>query len=211
MFHHLRGHSRTWTFWPAAPRRRTPRTAYGPRLDRLEDRIAMSVTVSPGPQPDWLTFVEDGTDQQVDIHVVKNAGQDPVVTVTNANHVSFQQSEPGLAGLDVKAGGSESETSIDTTANAYMVDVLLTAEWERWLQHPERRRLRIVHQLAISLNRRYPRQSIRPRRPRFPITVPDSGGVSTLSHSSETVTLSLPEARTVHGSLISECLGGPKN
>ena len=79
MFHHLRGHSRTWTFWPAAPRRRMPRTAYGPRLDRLEDRIAMSgVTVSYSTSSAWLLVVGDGADNQIDVRVVKSAGQAPV-------------------------------------------------------------------------------------------------------------------------------------
>ena len=68
MFHHLRGHSRTWTFWPAAPRRRMPRTAYGPRLDRLEDRIAMSgVTVSYSTSSAWLLVVGDGADNQIEV------------------------------------------------------------------------------------------------------------------------------------------------
>jgi hypothetical protein len=102
-----------------------------PRLDRLEGRIALSVAVTPGPQPNWLSFVESGTDKQVDIHVVKKAGQDPVVTVTNDNHVSFNHSEPHLAGLDVQARSdgniSEYETSIDPNADAYVVDVLMTA------------------------------------------------------------------------------------
>ncbi|MBV8265167.1 MAG: hypothetical protein JO252_02350, partial [Planctomycetaceae bacterium] len=73
-----------------------------------------------------LSVVEDGADKQVDIHVVKNAGQDPIVTVTNDNHVSFNQSVPSLALLDVKAGGSESSTSL--TGDAYEADVSLTAD-----------------------------------------------------------------------------------
>ena len=126
MFHHLRSHHRTWTFWPAAPRRQTPRTAYVPRLDRLEGRIAMSVGVSYNPSSHLLSVVEDGADRQIDIHVVKNAGQDPFVKVTNDNHVSFSQSVPSLAGLDVQAGGSESSTSL--TGDAYEADVLVTAD-----------------------------------------------------------------------------------
>ena len=125
MFHHLRGHSRTWTFWPAAPRRRTPRTAYGPRLDRLEDRIAMSVKVSYSPSSALLSVVGNGADNQIEVRVVKNAGQDPFVTVTNDDHpVNFHQRVPQLAGVDVRAGSSESITSL--TADAYTMDVVLS-------------------------------------------------------------------------------------
>ena len=59
----------------------------------------LSVSVSHGPQPNWLSFVEHGTDQQVDIHVVKNAGQDPVVTVTNDNHAFFSAERARARGL----------------------------------------------------------------------------------------------------------------
>jgi hypothetical protein len=112
MTHDLRSHHQTRTFSPVAPRRQSPRTAYLPRLDRLEDRIALSSISISIPH---LVVEVRGLPPHIQVQVPAVKAPVRITTVT-INGQTHQINTGQLAGAIAQAGRSSSTsiTSIQT-------------------------------------------------------------------------------------------------
>ena len=105
---------RTQTLSPAFPRRRTSRTAYVPRLDRLEGRIALNATsVNFDPSTDQLMVLADKNTTEIDVRAVKPAGVvTGLITVTYDGQTK-QFSTDNLASVLVQSPSSNNTVLVD--------------------------------------------------------------------------------------------------
>jgi len=113
MTHHLRDHHRTQTLSPAASRRGTSRTAYVPRLDRLEGRIALNANVNFDPSTDQLTVVTDENTTEIDVRAVKPAGAATGLITVTYDGQTKQFSTDNLASVLVQSPSSNNTVLVD--------------------------------------------------------------------------------------------------